>query len=97
MPATPTLADWTGLAFAQYALAMSAGETILRRSLLMGQGAMTALEATSMVMEKPAAFAEAWQNAALATVRGRPPVAVMTEFLKPITKAASSNAKRLRR
>ena len=97
MSARPNPAEWIDLSFATYALAMGAGETILRRSLLMGQGAMTALEATSMVMEKPAAFAVAWQNAALATVRGRPPVAVMTEFLKPITKAASSNAKRLRR
>ena len=97
MPAGPTPADWISLAAAQYALALSAGETIARRSMLMGQGTMTALEATSMIVEKPAAFAEGWRNAALAVVRGGSPVEAMTEFLKPVTKAASANAKRLRR
>lgn len=89
-------ADWIALGLQQQSLLTSAGETIARRTVLMGQGTMTPLEATSMMFEKPAAFAEAYHKAAVAAVKGKNPISVTTEFLKPITRATESNAKRLR-
>lgn len=89
-------ADWMALGFQQQRLLMGAGETILRRSMMMGMGGMGAAEAASMWFEKPAAFAKGFEQAAVAMAGGKPQAQVMTEFLRPIAAASASNAKRLR-
>jgi|GEM_PF-2777537 len=94
---TPNPMDWIALGFQQHRLFMSAGETILRRSMMMSTGSMGAVEATSMWFEKPAAFAKGFEKAAIATAKGKPYAQVMTEFLRPIAASATSNAKRLRK
>ena len=93
---TTTAADWMALGFQQQRLAMSAGETILRRSMMMGMGSMGAVETASMWFEKPAAFAKGYEKAAIAMARGKPSAQVMTDFLEPIAASAGANAKRLR-
>jgi hypothetical protein len=50
-----------------------------------------------MMVEKPAAFAKGMERAAVAAAKGKAPVQVMDEFLKPISASAGANAKRLRK
>jgi len=95
--ATVNPLDWVALAFQQQRLAMGAGETILRRGMMMGTGSMGAVEAASMWFEKPAAFAKGFEKAATAMAGGKPQAQVMTEFLRPIAASAASNAERLRK
>jgi len=89
--------DWISLSLQQQGLAMSAAETIVRRTILMGTGTMNGVEATSMMMEKPAAFARGFERAAVAAAKGRSPVQVTEEFWKPVAGSAGANAKRLRK
>lgn len=89
--------DWMSLGLQQQGLAMSAAETIVRRTILMGSGTMTGVEATSMMMEKPAAFAKGFERAAVAVAKGRSPVQVTEEFWKPVASSTDANAKRLRK
>ena len=89
--------DWVALGFEQQRLMMGAGETIMRRAMMMGTGDMGAAETASMWFEKPSAFAKGFEKAAVAAARGKPHAQVMTEFLKPIAASAAANADRLRR
>ncbi len=88
--------DWVALGVLQQTLVMSAAETIMRRSALMGAGQMGMPEVTSMMMEKPTAVAKGFEKAAIAASKGQNVAQVTSEFLKPMTTKASSNAKRLR-
>lgn len=88
---------WMKLAQAQQAMAMSAAEVVWRRGGMMAQNAMTPIEATRMVIEKPAAFALGAQRAAMAAARGGDAAKVMTAGLRPIASAAAGNRRRLRR
>ena len=76
---------------------MAAGEVILRRSMRMSQGAMTAPEAVGMVMEKATAFAAATERAAVAAATGADPARIATAALKPIRAKTRSNVRKLRR
>lgn len=76
---------------------LAAGEVIWRRSLMMAQGNLGGLEAVRMVLEKPAAFAQAAQRAALAAAAGGAPEVVADAALRPIRIRARANARRLRR
>ena len=65
-------ADCVGanLSTAYTQMSLAAFEVILRRTMRMAQGAMTAGEAVGMVMEKATAFAAATEGAAVAAARG---------------------------
>ena len=71
-------------------------ETVLQRSKLIAKGSLTAVEATAMLVEKPVAFAEGTQDAALAFARGESPSAIFQAGLRPVARATERNAKRLR-
>jgi hypothetical protein len=88
---------WSGFAFSYTQMCMAAGEVILRRSLLLSRGAMSAPEALGMVMEKATAFAEASERAAVAAAGGADPASIATAALRPIRARARSNVRKLRR
>jgi hypothetical protein len=89
--------SWMRLATAWTQMSLAASEVILRRSIRMSQGAMTAPEAVGMVMEKATAFTAAAEGAAVAAATGRDAVAIASAALKPIRAAARSNVRRYRR
>ncbi len=90
-------ADLFRLQMAWWRIGAAATLVVWRRSLLAAQGAMTAAEATRMVMEKPAAFADAAMRAAVAASRGAKPAAVAQAGLRPVAQKAQANARRLSR
>ena len=61
------------LATAYQRMTLAATEVIAHRSLQMALGAMTAAEATTMVMEKMTAFTASAEKAAVAAARGSDP------------------------
>ncbi len=87
---------WSRLGAAYAKMSLSAGEVIARRSMMMAQGAMSAPEATRMMLEKPSAFASATQKAMMAAARGADPATVAVAALRPIGVSTRANAKRLR-
>jgi hypothetical protein len=87
---------WGRMATAYTQMSFAAAEVIARRTRMMADGSMTAPEAARMVLEKPAAFAEAAQKAAMAAVSGKDAVAVTSAALKPIRSKTRANARRLR-
>lgn len=87
----------TRIAMLQSRIGMDAAETILRRSTLMMQGALTPAEATAMWMEKPVAVATGMQDAALALARGGDASSVVEAALKPVASKTAQNARRLAR
>ncbi len=88
---------WFRLATGMAKLGVAANEVVLRRTAMMATGAMKPHEATRMLMEKPAAFAQAAQKAAMAAAGGSDATAIATAALRPIKVAASANARRLRK
>ena len=78
-------------------MALSANEVILRRSAQMARGAMTPVEATRMMMEKPAAFAHSAERAAAAIARGASVTAIASAALRPYGVRTRANARRLGR
>ena len=89
--------SWARLNTSYAKMSMSAGEVILRRSIMMAQGAMSAPEATKMLLEKPAAFAVAAEKAITAAARGAHPTSVAEAALRPIGARTRANARRLRK
>jgi len=85
------------LALDQQRLLFSAAQTIWSRSALAMTGALTPLEATRMWTEKQAAFAEGFEKAAKASMRGKSVAHILTDALAPIVAKTTANAKRLRR
>lgn len=84
------------LAQANAMLGLSAAEVVWRRSAMMATGAMSGPEATRMFMEKPTAFADAAQKAAMAAVRGGDAVSVASAAIRPLRRKTQANARRLR-
>ena len=89
-------AAWTKFAVAYSQMSLAAGEVILRRTMKMAQGGMTAGEAVGMVMEKATAFAAATEGAAMAAVTGRDAVGIASAALRPIRAKTRSNVRKLR-
>ena len=89
--------SWTRLNAAYAKMSMSAGEVIMRRSIMMAQGAMSAPEAAKMLLEKPVAFAAAAEKAMTAAARGAHPTSIAEAALRPIGARARANARRLRK
>jgi hypothetical protein len=89
--------SWMRLARAYQQMSMAAGEVILRRSMRMSRGAMSAPEAVGMVMEKATAFAAATERAAVAAATGADPARIAAAALRPIRAKARSNVRKLRR
>jgi hypothetical protein len=88
---------WMKFALAYTQMATAAGEVILRRSMQMANGKMSAPEAVGMVMEKATAFVAATELAAVAAATGGDAAKIAHAALKPIRAKARSNARRLRR
>jgi hypothetical protein len=78
-------------------MSLAAAEVMFARTVMMAQGGMSGPEAARMWMEKPAAFAQSAQKAAMAAARGGDAVTVATAALRPIRHSASANARRLRK
>lgn len=88
---------WMRLGTAAARMNLAAAEVIWRRSAMMATGAMSAPEAARMMLEKPAAFAEAAQRAAMGAVRGDTATEVAHKALRPLASRAKANARRLRK
>lgn len=90
-------AAWARLLLSYAQMSTTAGEVIVRRTMKMAQGSMTAAEALGMVMEKATAFAAATEGATSAAVNGGDPVRIARAALRPIHVKARSNVRELRR
>lgn len=88
---------WMKFAVAYSQMAVASGEVIMRRSMKISRGAMTAPEAVGMVLEKATAFAKATEGAAMAVAQGSDPAKIATAALRPIHAKARSNARKYRR
>lgn len=88
---------WMRLGLAAARMNMAAAEVIARRTSMMATGAMSGPEAARMMLEKPAAFAEAAQKAAMAAATGAQPAAIANAAMKPLARHARANARRLRK
>lgn len=77
-------------------MSVEAAEVIVRRSMKMAQGAMTATEALGMVMEKATAFVAATESAAVVAANGGDPIRIASAALEPIHAKARSNVRQLR-
>lgn len=95
-PTLPTILDYSNALFQQQKLAMAATETIWHRTTQMALGQMSPTENMAMWLEKPTAMAVGFEKASLAAIAGKSPLNVMQAALEPMTKKATSNAKRLR-
>jgi len=86
---------WQKAAFDYQKMWLAASEVVWRRSLQIGMGTMSPVEAARMVMEKPAAFALAAQKSAMAAVGGKSAPAIASAAVRPVGSAARANARRL--
>ena len=75
----------------------AAAEVVWWRSLRIAMGNLSPQEATRMMMEKPAAFAEAAEKAARAAASQKDPAEVAAALITPLDRRTNANAKRLRR
>jgi len=101
MPRSPHWLDaanaWMRYTIAYSQMSAAAAEVIMRRTIMMSQGAMSAPEAVGMVMEKASAFTVAAEKAAVATARGSDPLKVASAALRPIRSKTRANVRKLRR
>ncbi len=88
---------WMKYATAYSQMSLAAGEVILRRTMRMSQGAMTAPEAMGMMMEKATAFTAAAEGAAVAAAAGGDPARIAHAALRPIRAKTRSNVRKYRR
>ncbi|WP_116132176.1 antifreeze protein [Tropicimonas sp. IMCC34043] len=88
---------WFKAALSYQRMMIAANEVILRRTLQMATGTMSAAEATRMLAEKPEAFAKGVQQAGLAALRGQSGPRIAAAAINPVRRKAQSNAARLRR
>jgi hypothetical protein len=88
---------WMQFAISYRQMCMSASEVIVRRSLRMSQGNMSAPEALGMMMEKATAFVQASERAAVAAAGGADPLRIASAALHPIRAKTRSNVRKLRR
>jgi len=89
-------AAWSRFAIAYSQMSIAASEVILRRTMKMAQGGMSAGEAVGMVMEKATAFAAATEGATMAAVTGRDALGIASAALRPIRAKTRSNVRKLR-
>ena len=87
---------WMRFAMSYGQMNMAAAEVIMRRSMKISQGRMSAPEAVGMVLEKATAFTKASENAAVAAFRGADPARIATAALRPIRAKTRSNARKYR-
>lgn len=83
-------------ATAYQTMALSSAEVILRRSLMLASGSMSASDATTMVVEKASTFAEAAERASYAVARGEDLIGVATAALGPYGVRTQANLENLR-
>lgn len=93
---SPSL-PWVTLANDVNRTTRQSNEIIVRRTLSMLFGTMSADEARTMVVEKPGAFASSIHNASVAMWFGGNPFWIAREAISPIMKKTSHNVDRLRR
>jgi hypothetical protein len=86
--------DYCALALRQQALLAASVQTIWWRTGCLMAGTTTPAEAFAMCTEKPVAFAKAMDRGARAAVRGQSPARILSAALEPISRKASSNARR---
>ncbi|WP_118133257.1 hypothetical protein [Oceanicella sp. SM1341] len=79
------------------AIAVSAGEVIMRRNMLMVSGTITSTEMSRMVTEKHETFVKSVNAAAGAALGGGSPARIVEAALAPVGRKTSANVKRLRR
>lgn len=89
--------SWNRLNFSCVQLALEANEVIWRRSIQLMTGAMTTMEATRMILEKPSALAKSLEMAAIATASRRSPQAIAEAYVRPFRTSTRRNTRRLRR
>ena len=89
--------SWMKYAIAYTQMSIAASEVILRRSVRMSQGAMTAPEVIGMVLEKATASRTATERAAVAAATGADPAKIATAALLPIRAKTRSNVRKYRR
>ena len=85
---------WAGFGMAFVQMSVAASEVILRRTMKMAQGGMSAGEAVGMVLEKATAFAAATEGAAVAAAGGGDALRIASAALKPIRAKTRSNVDR---
>ena len=95
-PVTDAVSAWMRFALSYGQMNLAAAEVIMRRSMKMSLGRMSAPEAAGMVLEKATAFAKASENAAVAAFRGADPARIATAALRPIHAKSRSNARKYR-
>lgn len=79
-------------------IGLEANSIVAMRMLgMMGLWKVRDTEVVRMVVEKPAAFAEAWMAGFSAAVSGAAPDGILSASLKPIGRATKSNHRRLSR
>jgi hypothetical protein len=97
IPSMEAANAWIRLARDYSQMTVAASEVILRRSMLISQGAMTGAEAVGMVMEKATAFATATERAAVAAATGADPARIAHAALRPYRTKTRSNVRKYRR
>jgi hypothetical protein len=89
--------SWMMFGFAFTRMSLAASEVIVRRSIRMSHGAMTAPEVVGMVLEKATAFAAATEQAAVAAATGADPAGIASAALGPFGAKTRSNVRKYRR
>jgi len=95
-PLNPGLAGWMHLGLALTRMNVAASEVIVRRSVLMAQGRMSAAELVGMVAEKGSAMASSAERAMVLAARGATPARIASGALRPYGTKARSNVRKLR-
>lgn len=88
---------WLDVALSYNRMVLDSAEVVLRRSVDMASGRMSAEEAQRMVWEKPLAFADAAHRSAATAMFGGSPSWVAETAVTTIGDTAAGNAMRLRR
>ncbi len=94
--ATNAASAWLRFALSYGRMNVAAAEVIMRRSMKISQGRMSAPEAVGMFFEKTTAFSRATERAATAAMRGADPAGIASAALRPISAKTRSNARKYR-
>ncbi|PAU76081.1 hypothetical protein CK498_14350 [Halomonas salipaludis] len=87
---------WMKIASSYNQMMLSAGEVIVRRTMMMASGTMSVPDAMSMMMEKDTIYATASERAAVAMASGADPARITAAALKPYSTKTHSNVRKLR-
>lgn len=91
------MVTWMKIATSYNMMMLSAGEVIVRRTMMMASGAMTGPDAMGMMMEKATIFATASERASVAAAGGADSAQITAAALKPYSTKTRSNVRKLRR